>query len=237
MSSRVGRWKREDEAAGEHRVRGRRERRDETEARKRTGTKERERLCGGIPSLPGHPRQLPHFPFSSRVCPMLLRFRVGSGPTEPPSVPLPRAALYPLHPPPYPLLRPHRPCNGDSHHPAHAGLARWRREVVMCTRTTRVHVHAGTHVQPDRCLNPHTPLLKYRPFVFSLPPAFPSHTHPSVLNYAHGTPHSFLSPRRDAARRLQQRNRTELFPSLGRARSRNASPFLRLHRSAKDDPA
>lgn len=129
---------------------------DETEVRKRTKTRERERLCRGIPSLPGHPRQLPHFPFSSRVCPMLLRFRVGSGPTEPPSVPLPRAALYPLHPPSYPLLRPHRPCNGDSHHPAHAGLARWR-VVVMYTRTTRVHVHAGTHVQPDRCLNPHIP--------------------------------------------------------------------------------
>lgn len=156
ISSRVGRWKREDEAAGEHRVRGRKGQGDETKARKRTRTKERERLCGGIPSLPGHPRQLPHFPFSSRVCPMLLRFRVGSGPTEPPSVPLLRAAL-PLYPPPHPLLHPHRPCNGDSHHPAHAGLARWRCVVVMCTRTTRVHVHAGTHVQPDRCLNPHTP--------------------------------------------------------------------------------
>lgn len=107
---------------------------------------------------------------------MLLRFRIGSGPTEPPSVPLPRAALHPLHPPPHPLQPPSPlSCNGDSHHPAHAGLARWRRVVVMCTRTTRVHVHAGTHVQPDRCLNPHTPPpLKYRPFVFSLPPAFPT---------------------------------------------------------------
>lgn len=104
---RVGRWKREDEAAGEHRVRGYGEdARGETEARKRMRTRERERLCRGIPSLPGHPRQLPHFPFSSRVCPMLLRFRVGSGPTEPPSVPLPRAALYPLYPPSHPLLRP-----------------------------------------------------------------------------------------------------------------------------------
>lgn len=158
MSSRVGRWKREDEAAGEHREYEEEE--DEgmrKETRKRTSTRERERLCGGIPSLPGHPRQLPHFPFSSRVCPMLLRFRVGSGPTEPPSVPLPRAALYPLHPPSHPLLRPHRPYNGDSHHPAHAGLARWRRVVVMYTRTMRVHVHAGTHVRPDRCLNPHIP--------------------------------------------------------------------------------
>lgn len=78
-------------------IEGTREKRnegDEMEARKRTRAKERERPCGGIPSLPGHPRQLPHFPFSSRVCPMLLRFRVGSGPTEPPSVPLPRARLY-----------------------------------------------------------------------------------------------------------------------------------------------
>lgn len=107
MSSRVGRWKREDEAAGEHRVRGRRGRGNEMKVRKRTKVRERERLCGGIPSLPGHPRQLPHFPFSSRVCPMLLRFRVGSGPTEPPSVPLPRAALCPLYLPPQLLLRPH----------------------------------------------------------------------------------------------------------------------------------
>lgn len=40
MSSRVGRWKREDEAAGEHRVRGRRGQGDETEARKRTRMRE-----------------------------------------------------------------------------------------------------------------------------------------------------------------------------------------------------
>lgn len=184
--------------------------------------------------MPGHPRQLPHFPFSSRVCPMLLRFRVGSGPTEPPSVPLPRAALHSLYPSPHPLLLPHRPCNGDSHHPAHAGLARWWRVVVICTRTTRVHVHAGTHIQPDRCLNPHIPPSQIPPLRLLSSSGF-SVPYPSVLNYARGTLHSFLSP--SETRWLQQRNRTELFPSLGRARSRNASPFLRLHRSAKDDPA
>lgn len=154
MSSRVGRWKREDEAAGEHRVRGRRETRGMRWRRER----ERERLCGGIPSLPGHPRQLPHFPFSSRVCPMLLRFRVGSGPTEPPSVPLPRARLYIR----YTLLRnslaslPHYPCNGDSHHPAHAGLARWRRVVVMCTRTT-ARARARGHTRPARSMSKPSP--------------------------------------------------------------------------------
>jgi len=106
--------------------------------------------------LPGHPHQLPHFPFSSRVCPMLLRFRVGSGLTEPPSVPLPRAAL--------------------STTPSFASpasltalvtatrtiLPRGTGQVAACvvvvyTRTTRVHVHAGTHVQPDQCLSPHIP--------------------------------------------------------------------------------
>jgi len=109
MSSRAGRWKREEDeaAAGEHQVRGG-ETGDEMKARKRMKVREEESTYGGIPSLPGHPRQLPHFPFSSRVCPMLLRFRVGSGPTEPPSDPLPRAVLpVTLSPPAPPPFHPH----------------------------------------------------------------------------------------------------------------------------------
>lgn len=155
MSSRVGRWKREDEAAGEHRVRGRRER-GMRPRRERERERKKERDCAEVSHPCPATRQLPHFPFSSRVCPMLLRFRVGSGPTEPPSIPLPRTVLYPLYSPPRISCFTLTALNGDSHHPAHAGLARWRRVVVMCTRTTRLHVHAGTHVQPDRCLNPHT---------------------------------------------------------------------------------
>lgn len=92
-------------------MRRRREREARARPKSRPKEREREKAYGGIPSLPGHPRQLPHFPFSSRVCPMLLRFRVGSGPTEPPSVSPPRAhGSLAATLPPHPLaLRPHTP--------------------------------------------------------------------------------------------------------------------------------
>lgn len=146
--------------------------------------------------MPGQPRQLPHFPFSSRVCPMLLRFRVGSGQTEPPSVSLLRArrslpaTLLSACSPLAPALPSHRPCSGDSHHPAHAGLARWC-VVVVCACTTRVHVHAHTRLNP---IDVYTPYRPRHPPWSSLSPAFSPHTLPSVLNYARGTLHSFLSP-------------------------------------------
>lgn len=158
---------------------------DETKARKRTRArarpkprprereKEREKAYGGIPSLPGHPRELPHFPFSSRVCPMLLRFRVGSGPTEPPSLHL--ARFWPLHFLRNPSLRPHaalvpatRTILPTRDWPG--GGVWWLCVHVRCACTCTL-----THAWSDRCLHPIHPLLKYRPFVFSLSPAFPPH--------------------------------------------------------------
>lgn len=220
MSSRAGRWKRKDEAAGEHRVRGG-GRGDETKARKRTRARarpkpsprkrEREKAYGGIPSLPGHPRQLPHFPFSSRVCPMLLRFRVGSGPTEPPSASPPRAALAATLPP-HPLASPsRRPCSGDSHYLAYAGLARWRRMVVVCTRTMRVHVHAYTCLARSMS-TPHTPSPQIPPLRLLSSSGF-SAPYPSLWSLiTRAGRYTFLSL--GAARQLQQRNRTDLSLSL-----------------------
>lgn len=158
--------------------------------------------------MPGHPRELPHFPFSSRVCPMLLRFRVGSGPTEPPSISPPRAVLAATLPP-QPLASPsRRPCSGDSHSLAYAGLARWRRMVVVCTRTMRVHVHAYTRLVRSMS-TPHTPSPQIPPLRLLSSSSFSApYPIPLVLNYARGTLHSFLSL--GAARQLQQRNRTDL---------------------------
>jgi len=113
--------------------------------------RKRARAYGGIPSLPGHPRQLPHFPFSSRVCPMLLRFRVGSEQTEPPSASLLRtrsarytrlrsvASLLP-HTTLVPATRTILLATRDW-----PGGGVWWLCPRACARTTHVHVHACTH--------------------------------------------------------------------------------------------
>lgn len=175
--------------------------------RNRDREKEREKAYGGIPSLPGHPRELPHFPFSSRVCPMLLRFRVGSGPTEPPSVSPPRAVLAATLPP-QPLASPSPPL--------------FRRLALSCLRGTgQVAAYGGCVYTYDARARArlHTPgpIDVYTPYTLSSNTAPSSSLFlrlfrpipiPLVLNYARGTLHSFLSL--GAARQLQQRNRTDL---------------------------
>lgn len=118
----------------------------------------RRRVYGGIPSLPGQPRQLPHFPFSSRVCPMLLRFRVGSGQTEPPSVPLLRARRFTL----YPSAR--APLRFTLTPPLFRRLApscpRGTGQVVRggCVCIYHARARARSHApKPDRCLHPIPP--------------------------------------------------------------------------------
>lgn len=170
---------------------------------------------------------------------MLLRFRVGSGPTKPPSVSPPRAALAATLPP-HPLASSsHRPCSGDSHYLAYAGLARWWRMVVVCTCTMRVHVHAYTRLARSMSTS-YTPSPQIPPLRLLSSPAFPPILIPLVLNYARGTLHSFLSL--GAAASAVEPNGPLFFFlfasfSYRRAWSRNASPILRLHRTAKDDPA
>lgn len=210
--------------------------------RNRDQEREREKAHGGIPSLPGHPRELPHFPFSSRVCPMLLRFRVGSGPTEPPSVSPPRAVLAATLPPQPLASSSRRPCSGDSHYLAYAGLARWRRMVLVCTRTMRVHVHAYTRLVRSMS-TPHTPSPQIPPLRLLSSSGF-SAPYPSLwslITRAGRYTLFFLLARHGSF--SSGTERTSLFFSLfvsffcRRARSRNASPILRLHRPAKDDPA
>lgn len=204
--------------------------------------------------MPGHPRQLPHFPFSSRVCPMLLRFRVGSGQTEPPSAsclaPALPAALasapsrhFALIPPLFRRLAP-------SLQPR--GLARCRRVVVVsvcvCTYDARARARSHTCLNPiDVYTSPPIVSISFTRTVPSSPPSlqlFHSVSslwslitragHATLFSFSRGVeaastakPNGELSPFLPLSLSLC----LFLYLSLGRARSRNASPILRLHRS------